>query len=402
MRDIFYVLGVVNLYVMLSCTGHTPSQTVQTSKAPIVAPAQLITSQNIGPIFTGQEIPQTIFPEAEQGAGLHHYWDRGYYEQSGLRVIYLDMMDLILMVTPNQKVYQMLAGPSYQTAQGIRLETTLKKLKRSYVDLVLEKSLLPQSWLYRPDRVLVKEEMLANLWGSDQKDKKKLQCAASTKSLPHVRFYFETCEKAQKGGGIEAIVVTHPDDTDLQPIDPIVDLKVVPPCPNPRTDDPDALYKKGRRIMNEGRMGDYRRTDAVKKGLPLIRDAALSGSKEASGLYVSLLFNYIHQDVIGDPLNRFMRQGAAESVLFGLMNLLRSKTKLSPESCEGVLLNFEQPLTADVFRNPVNEDDEGGVCGPGFYMWNYFDYKTMEALRQQARAWSHCWPVLAPDRAQSN
>jgi len=363
-----------------------------TNPKPRVPLAQLIASQNVGPIILGQEIPKDVFIKASEGRDAHSYWDVGYFELRGLRLIHLDTKDLILIMSPNRRVYQILVGPTYKTATGIGLDSSFGLLKKNYRDLQLTTTALPTDWLYRPDRVITKEDVLESLRDGDQRDKKRLQCAATTQGIPNVTFYFETCEKAKQGGNIEAILVTNPDDTDLKHVDPFMNMKSIAPCPKPRTDNPQALQQKGLRLLRENMMGDYHNQGSIRKGLPLLRDAALSGSKAAAATYVGLVNSYIHQDVIGDPLDRPMDQGAQEAMLFTLLFTLRDAQPPSAGSCEAALLQFDTPLTPALFMDSPEDDGPNGACG-GQYRFNYFDVAEMEALRQQARAWAGCWPA---------
>lgn len=380
----------IRLIVILGCLLWVSACT-QTAM-PNIAAKHLIASDHVGPIVLGKEIPKEVFSQAKDGHDVYSYWDVGYYEHQGLRLIHLDIQDLILIMSSNRRVYRVLAGSTYKTAAGIGLNASFTSLKKSYHDLQLKTDPLPHDWLYRADRVMTKEDVLESLSSEDQRDKKKLQCAATTQSLPNVTFYFETCKQAKQSGVVEAIVITNPDDTDLQHVDPFVNLKAISPCPKPRTDDPQALQEKGLRLLRENMMGDYHNQGSIRRGLPLLRNAALSGSKAAAATYVGLVSSYIHHQVIGDPLDRPMAQGAQEAMLFTLLYTLRDSKPPSPASCEAALLQFDKPLTPELFMDSPEDDGPTGACG-GQYRFNYFTVAQMEALRNQARAWSKCWPV---------
>jgi len=357
-----------------------------------IGQAHLIASNAVGPIELGKRVPKSVFATANKGYGYDSYWDsRGYFEGHGLRLIHLDIKDLIVIMSPKHSVHQILVGPSYKTASGISLGTSFKTLKQKHQDTKLQAATLHYSWLYRPDQVNYKESEHGFLGFEHQNNKKALKCAASTEHLPNVRFFFESCDKAQQNGVIEAVLVTNPDDSDLQAVDPFVDMKSVPPCPKARTDDPKALTQEGLKILRKNKMGDYYSTSSVQKGLPILRDAALSGSREAAIRYVNIVSMYIHQDVIGDPLDRPILQGAQEAMLFTLLLNYRSPKPPPAHSCEAILIQFDKPLTPELFMANEENDAPPGACG-GQYRFNYFDVEAMEALRKQARAWAKCWP----------
>jgi len=331
--------------------------------------------------------------------GYESYWDEGYFEGRGLRLLHLDNQDLIVMMSPNHRVYQVLVGPSFKTAKGLGLGASFEVLKQSYPDAILKSATLNRTWLYRPDRVTPREEVLGFLGFEHQSKRKALRCAATSASLPNVTFFFESCEKASKRGVIEAILVTHPDDSDLQPVDPFMSLSSISPCPEPRTEDPEALMQTGLRLLREDKMGDHLSQQSIEKGLPVLRDAALSGSISAAGVYAAVVHSYIHQEVIGDPLNRPIRQGAEEAMLLTLLSVLRGDQPPRPDSCEAAILHFEKPLSADLFGIDEEGAEPEGVCSG--YSFLYFEVEELEALRQQARAWKECWPsVKATGSAQ--
>ena len=258
----------------------------------------------------------------------------------------------------------------------------------------LSQAALHKYWLYRPDRVTFKNGDMGYMGYENQKDRKGLFCEASSQSLPNVKFYFETCEMAQSGSPVEAVLMTNPDDSDLQFVDPFVNLESVPPCPKARTDDVDALTQSGLKVLRTNKMDEYHATESVKKGLPILRDAALSGSMEAAGTYSAVVFTYVLQDVIGDPLDRPMDQGAQEVAFFMLLNLIRSQETNLGE-CLEVVLDFSQPLPEDLFLENGKDDGSEGACAGAFYQLSYFNVADIEAIRQQARAWSTCWPATS-------
>ncbi|MDP7038413.1 MAG: hypothetical protein QGI45_04600 [Myxococcota bacterium] len=375
--------GLLCMVFGLACTSHT------SPKSKPVPVERLISSGGVGLLTLAQVIPESAYVEKPKGFNYDHYWDLGYFTTDGMRLLHLEQHDVIVLTTPKHNVQHILVGPAYKTAEGLGLKSKWSTLKNTFSDMRLAEESLSKYWLYRPDRVTFKNGDMRSMGFEDQKDRKELGCAAAAESLPNIKFYFETCAMAKSGSPAEAVLVSNPDDTDLRFEDPFVNLHSVPPCPKSRTEDVEALTQRGLNVLRTNKMGDYHATKSVKKGLPLLRDAALSGSKEAAGTYAAVVFTYVLQEVIGDPLQRPMDQGAQEVAFFMLLNLLRSQETNLGE-CLDVVLDFSQSLPGNLFEES-EEEDSAGVCAGAFYQFSYFKVAELEAIRQQARAWATCW-----------
>ena len=73
------------------------------------------------------------------------------------------------------------------------------------------------------------------------------------------------------------------------------------------------------------------------------------------------------------------------------MSLIRENDPSGRDECHEAVLNFEKPITEDLFRMDDEKPDDAGPCATR-YNFEYFSIEQLEALRQQARAWSKCWP----------
>jgi hypothetical protein len=368
---------------------------------PPQAPERVVEGLQAGLITLGQPLPSALFAAPKQGTGDHpnagdydfYYWDMGYFEGRHLRLIYLDMADAIVVMSPKHTTYQVLVGPTYQTPQQIRIGGGLQDLGKAYADIDLQTVPLDQALLYRPDRVTWHVGATGWMGSKHQSSKVALACRAVAPALANVAFFFETCAAANDGGPIEAILLTNPDDTDLRPVDPIVDLNVVPPCPKPRTETPSDLASEGLAILALDKLGDHYAEESVQRALPILRDAALSGSAMAGQRYAGILNMYIGQEVLGDPLDRPIGQGAREALLFSLLATIRSGETPVAGSCDEAFLAFETPLTQELFPN--GGSDEASPC-EWFFTHGYMALAEMEATRRQARAWAQCWPAPIP------
>ena len=141
--------------------------------------------------------------------------------------------------------------------------------------------------------------------------------------------------------------------------------------------------------MKKGKMGDYHAIGSVWKGLPMLRDAAISGSLSAIGGYVSMINTCVHQEYMGDPLNRPMSQGSQEALLFTLVYDLRKGAKKG--SCEEMLLNAEGPLRNEMFYSDDEDAEEtGGPC-INDYRFSILMPSEIEGVIAQAKAWQGCW-----------
>jgi len=373
----------------MSCTKHQfvePPEAIQENEEPT---NKRIDSQRAGLLKLGEPIPKSAFEGALQGWDYSTYWDQGYFVDRDLRMVYVDVADAVLLMSPKHTLYQVLLGPSYQTETGVRVGDTLQNLKSAYEEVSVEAYALSQGLIYRPDRVTWDPSRLNGPWTEDQDGWKTLHCAASTPALPGVRFLFERCEALEATSRVEAILITSQSDAELLPVDPILDLQTRRPCPEARTDDVDALVTQAEFEINRAKMGDYYATSSLRVGLPMLRDAALSGAHEAGARYATILFSYIGIDVIGDPLDRPMSQGAQESLFFWILAALKTEESEEDEGCFTALLDFETPLTEDLFEDD-GEHDVGECAWLLTYPW-LGGVEGVEAIRQQAHAWSSCW-----------
>jgi len=98
---------------------------------------------------------------------------------------------------------------------------------------------------------------------------------------------------------------------------------------------------------------------------------------------------FVHFEVIGDPLDRPLAQGSQEALLFSMLYNLRGNPP-PPDSCDAALIDFNQPIDEKMFKDSKGERPPIGPCG-GDYRTSWLSLKDIEALRQQARAWSTCW-----------
>jgi len=316
-----------------------------------------------------------------------HYWEQAYFVGNGLRLTHFDEEDLIALLSPKQRVYGLLVGASYQTEKGVRIDDSYKDLRRAYGRLTASPHGLPPGWLYRPDHIDKGDEQWALLSPRYQKGYQALNCAVTSPKLPNVTFYFTACIGKKAVGNIEAIQVVYPDLEDLEWVDPFFTFDTLAACPVSRTADPVALMNKGKQVLYKNRMGEYLNSESVAQGLPMLREALLSGSLEAAALYASVLNTYINQEVVGDPLRRTNKQGASEVLLLNMLSYLR--TDVQPTlACDAALLNFDHPMAHSVLSR-----EDASTCGND-YRLGWLSREEIEVIRTQAQAWAACWPKV--------
>ncbi len=356
-----------------------------------VAPERLISSNGAGKVSVAAEILPALLGEPAQGGDYSSLWDQGYFDWVGHRLIHMASLDLTGLMSPKGRVQHLLVGEAYRTSAGLGVGSTFSELVGAYGDLPVREETLAAGWIYRPDLLATPKESWREYGRSDQVGWKPLRCVAETSKLPNVAFHFESCELAKSGSPVEAVVVSSPDDTDMQPVDPFLDLSEPPPCPAPRTEDVAKLTREGHARLREKKMGDYHYTPSVQIGLPMLRDAALSGSAEAGNTYAGMVFTYVHQEVIGDPLDRVLTQGAQEALFFRILNVLRAPEPPPSDSCRAALIDFDTPIHDEMFADTDDDGPPTGVCG-GQYQFHWLSHEDIEGIRKQARAWSTCWP----------
>jgi|GEM_PF-2958499 len=386
MRRSVLICGFISA-LSLGCKKQTPSlQTPQIASSK--KPHRVFDSNRAGPITLGIPFPDDAVPSIQ---GLYDiYWSNGYYVPPSLRMFYLDVLDLIVFMSPKHRVYRLALGPSYRSAKGIHINSSLSELRTAYPDLELHTQTLEPSWWYRPEQMKPITPDVEMPGRATQRTKKPLKCVAKTSELKNILFYFEDCLET-KSKKIEAIILVSKHTADLDHVDRFVNFEKVPPCPTTTVSNPTALAKQGDYELNRDRMGEYFARRSVQKAMPMFRQAALAGSIKAAYGYSGLIFRYVHQDVIGDPLDRPIDQGAQEGMLFLLMSLIRENDPSGRDECHEAVLNFEKPITEDLFRMDDEKPDDAGPCATR-YNFEYFSISQLEALRHQARAWSKCWP----------
>ena len=89
------------------------------------------------------------------------------------------------------------------------------------------------------------------------------------------------------------------------------------------------------------------------------------------------------------PIASFAR--SQEALFFRIMNVLRSPKPPPAESCRAALVDFDTPLSDALFADSDDEGPPTGACG-GQYQFAWLSLEDIEGIRQQARAWSTCWP----------
>ena len=349
-----------------------------------------ITPDRVGALKLGEATEEAYFAD---GPNYGSYWDEGHYADTGLRLMHFSAHDLIVFSTPKDRVYRVLVGPSYRTEAGVGLGSDWRDLRRAYRSLVVTEQALKPHWVYRPDRIQAGEHGWAILDADHQDGHQPLQCAVSAPRLPNVTFFFSACGANKPVGVVEAVMVTSPDDSDLQWVDPFFTPGEVAPCPVPRTDDPEALTQRGLEAIARDRMGEYYSVDSLREGLPMLRDAALSGSFEASLRYSGVLNSHINNEVIGDPLQRTNEQGAQEVLLLNILAYLRAD--VAPANrCDAALLDFDAPMTDSILGSgdDIADDivDDQAHCEAD-YRLGWLSMEDIESVRAQAQAWAQCW-----------
>ncbi len=375
----------------VGCATATGSHGPGSASAVKVDPERLVSDRGAGPVLVGQKIGEGHLGGFESDADYSSLWDHGYFDAVGHRLILIKERELVALMSPQHRVQHLLVGASYRTSAGLGVGSTVRELARAYGAFVLEEQELPRSWIYRPDKVPEPENDWVTFGSLDQTDKKRLQCVGRSSRLAGVDFYFESCEKARSGASVEALVISSADVSDMQPVDPFLNLSTPPPCPAPRTEDPAELTREGHKRLYADRMGDYLAGRSIALGLPMLRDAALSGSTEAGMTYAGVIFTFVHQEVIGDPLDRVLTQGAQEALFFRILKVLRAPEPPPSDSCRAALIDFDTPINDEMFADTDDDGPPTGVCG-GQYQFHWLSHADIEGIRQQARAWATCWP----------
>lgn len=372
----------------LEGAGHTGSS----DSAPTVEVRleRLVTSAGAGLVRVAERIDPELLGEASTVDDYSGLWDGGYFDAVGHRLIHLVAHDLVALMTPKHRVQHLMVGDSYRTSDGLGVGSSLSEVVGVYGELVLENETLDAGWIYRPELLPLRGGSLMNFGPRDQPGWRPLQCVARTSRLQNVSFHFEDCEAANSGAPVSAVWISSSDNSDMQPVDPFLDLSSPPPCPTPRTDDSAELARRGLERLRENKMGEYHSGRSVRLGLPMLRDAALSGSAEAGSVYAGMVFTYVHQEVMGDPLGRVLTQGAQEALFFRILNSLRAPEPPPMGSCRAALIDFDTPISEELFADSDDEAPPPGVCG-GQYQFHWLSMEDIEAIRQQARAWSTCW-----------
>ena len=347
---------------------------------------RLFDARHAGSLLLGKPLPEAIFKSGEPD--YETYWDNGYFSHD-LRVLYLSFMDAVVHISPKRRLYRAFLGPSYVNHHGIRIGSTFGELRLASKELVIAKERIKSS-LYRPDLI---EAKYGEIWETSrcvQNDEKTLNCVVHDKAAPMVRYYFEGCDELEEEKRVEAIeiIASHTDDTKHH--DAFVNLKKIMPCPSIDVADPDGLAREGKRLLNLDRRGDYYRSSSVHRAMPVLRRAALAGSIDAAYEYAGIIYLYIHQEVLGDPLNRPQSQGAQEGLLFRLIALLREGEPKSWDRCTARLLDFSRPLESSDFENVDDTDERSGLCSDQDE-FRLFSLSDLEGVRRQAEAWSSCW-----------
>ena len=92
-------------------------------------------STRAGSIKLGMPFPENAVPSNPEL--YDSYWSNGYFVSPSLRMFYLDVLDLIVFMSPKHRVYRLALGPSYRSAKGIRVSSSLNELRAAYPDLKL-------------------------------------------------------------------------------------------------------------------------------------------------------------------------------------------------------------------------------------------------------------------------
>ena len=339
-----------------------------------------ITSTGVGQFEMGKTLPDVEM-------------ESGYFASTSLFQQPLMAEELVALLSPKNRLYHLLVGPKYTTDRGARIGTSFEELQVLYPDISAGTTKMGQDFVYRPDHIILDDSFLDFRGASSQRDRRDLKCSLSSEALPNVSFFFEVCPEQgmpRSKAVVAAIMITHPDEAEIAFVDPILDLDRILPCPEARTDDPKGMAKRGDVLLHKDMMGEYFSINSVEAGLPMLRDAAISGSVEAAFSYVGMIDLFVHQEYIGDPLSRPMDQGSQEALLFTLLSYMR--TQPQPHSCEELLLNLDMGLSESIFHS-TEEEDEHGDYGPcqDDYRFILLSLSDIEAIRQQANAWKGCW-----------
>ena len=367
------------LFVLLCGCPRTFSTKTPVSEKKEVIPQELrITSTGAGMFKLGEPLP--IDPDLD-----------GYYASTSLYQQPVTEHELVVLLSPKENVYHVLVGPKYATERGVRVGTTFAQLESLYPDIFAGEQEMGSDFVTRPDHIDLDETFYSFTGARSQRDRRDLTCSMSSADLPNVSFFFESCPSGapESKDTVAAIMLTHPDEGELAHVDPILDFERVLPCPQSRTENPKQLAQLGEMELSKNKMGDYFSTGSVRTGLPMLRNAAISGSVEAAWSYAGMINLYVHQEYIGDPLQRPMEQSSQEALLFTLIATMRSEA--FPDSCEELLLKEELELSEGVFSSTDDADpEEYGPCQDD-YRFQIIPISQIEHIRRQARAWAACW-----------
>ena len=162
-------------------------------------------------------------------------------------------------------------------------------------------------------------------------------------------------------------------------------LRQVADCPERtlKTDEVEALYRKGLEATQRGKMGEHHRLDALAEGLPLLEKAALHGHVGAMDRYRSHLIQAGIVEMTSGPYFWRSRLGVAEE---GMMWLI-----LGAHLGEGISAHDKE--TFRVLLDPSVPFPEGFLRSSSGAAWMFqmLTPDTLDHARKQAYAWRHCW-----------
>jgi len=69
----------------------------------------------------------------------------------------------------------------------------------------------------------------------------------------------------------------------------------------------------------------------------------------------------------------------------------KNRLRLTGRCADGRCSSFDTPITGGLFIDSAGKDPPPGKCG-GQYQFGWLSTEDIEAIRQQARASSSCWP----------
>ena len=148
-----------------------------------------------------------------------------------------------------------------------------------------------------------------------------------------------------------------------------------------------AVFQRGLSATRRDQMGEYYMMSSIYEGLPLLKEAARHG----------------HREAMKEVRGHYLRQGAVEMLGFDGLSSPDASAEGMMWKILGAHLGEEfHPIEADVYRvlmDPSLPFPDGFFDSSTGVAWTFQMLTTpgLDWARQQAYAWRNCWPNPVPD-----